>query len=75
MGVDVDLNMSVRRKNREGYAEFVGELRAAVNEKGYRVVSGSGAQDVFRSGKGCSMGGLIYAPLGRTGRLAVSDDL
>ena len=36
MGVDVDFEY-VRAQNREGYAEFVGELRAAMNEKGYRV--------------------------------------
>ena len=48
VGVDVDFEY-VRAQNREGYAEFVGELRAAMNEKGISRVSGSGAQDVFRS--------------------------
>ena len=73
VGVDVDFGY-VRVQNREGYAEFIGELRAAMNEKGYRV-SVALAPKTSSDQKGLLYEGIDYALLGRTGRPAVSDDL
>ena len=62
VGVDVDFEY-VRAQNREGYAEFVGELRAAMNEKGYRV-SVALAPKTSSDQKGLLYEGIDYALLG-----------
>ena len=60
--MDVDFEY-VRAQNREGYAEFVGELRAAMNEKGYRV-SVALAPKTSSDQKGLLYEGIDYALLG-----------
>lgn len=62
VGVDVDFEY-VRAQNREGYAEFVGELRAAMNEKGYRV-SVALTPKTSSDQKGLLYEGIDYALLG-----------
>lgn len=62
VGVDVDFEY-VRVQNREGYAEFIGELRAAMNEKGYRV-SVALAPKTSSDQKGLLYEGIDYALLG-----------
>lgn len=62
VGVDVDFEY-VRAQNREGYAGFVGELRAAMNKKGYRV-SVALAPKTSSDQKGLLYEGIDYALLG-----------
>ena len=72
MGVDVDFEY-VRAQNREGYAEFVGELRAAMNEKGYRVSQWLWRPRRLQIRKGC-LEGIDYALLGEQADRLFLDD-
>lgn len=61
-GVDVDFEY-VRAEDREGYAQFVGELRQAMNKKGYRV-SVTLAPKTSSDQRGLLYEGIDYALLG-----------